>query len=76
MAEELDRLADAIDRLRQLNADLRLALDEGERRIFSERQARTRKEVIAALGAVRAAAKAGDEDAKELLTALEIATPG
>jgi hypothetical protein len=72
MPRELDQLAKAIDRLRRLNADLRRATNPEKRRILSERQRATRTEVIAAFQAVRAAAAAGDEDAKELLRALQI----
>lgn len=71
VAGELDQLADAIDRLRQLNAEIRNATDAEEKRALSERQRAVRAEVVAALRAVRTAAAAGDEDAKELLRALE-----
>jgi len=60
---ELDQLADAIDRLRRLNADIRDTADPGKKRVLSERQSSVR---------ARTAAAAGDEDAKELLRALEV----
>ena len=72
MARELEQLADAIDRLRRLNADLlEAAADSDARRVLSERQRAVRAEVVTAFRAVRTAAVAGDEDAKELLRALE-----
>ena len=72
MAWELDQLADAIDRLRRLNADLREAApDSDARRVLSDRQRAVKEEVVAAFRAVRTAAAAGDEDAKEFLRALE-----
>jgi hypothetical protein len=69
---ELDRLADAIDRLRRLNADIRDAADPARKRALSERQSSVRAEVVTAFRALRTAAAAGDEDAKELLRALEV----
>jgi hypothetical protein len=71
MAWELDQLADAIDRLRRLNADLRRAADSEEQGLLSERQRLARLEVIESFQAVRIAAEAGDEDAKEFLRALQ-----
>jgi hypothetical protein len=72
VAWQLDQLADAIDRLRRLNADLRdTAADSDARRVLSDRQRAVKAEVVAAFRAVRTAAAAGDEDAKELLRALE-----
>jgi hypothetical protein len=71
MAWELGQLADAIDRLRRLNADLRRTSDREEKRMLSEQQRASRLEVIAALDSVRVAAQAGDGDAKEFLTELE-----
>jgi hypothetical protein len=68
---ELDQLADAIDRLRRLNADIRAATDPEEKRALSERQRAVRAEVVIAFRDVRTAAADGDEDAKELLRALE-----
>ena len=71
MAWELGQLADAIDRLRRLNADLRRTGDQEAKRILSERQRAVRLEVMGAFQDVRTAAAAGDEDAKEFLLALE-----
>ena len=72
MARELEQLADAIDRLRRLNADLlETAADSDARRVLSDRQRAVKAEVVTAFRAVRTAAAAGDEDAKELLRALE-----
>lgn len=72
MARELEQLADAIDRLRRLNADLlETAADSDARRVLSDRQRAVKEEVVIAFRAVRIAAAAGDEDAKELLRALE-----
>jgi hypothetical protein len=72
VAWELDQLADAIDRLRRLNSDIRDATDPEEKRALSERQRAARAEVVTAFRGVRTAAAHGDEDAKELLRALEI----
>ena len=72
MPGELDQLADAIDRLRRLNADIRDTADPGKKRVLSERQSSVRAEVVTAFRALRTAAAAGDEDAKELLRALEV----
>ena len=72
MARELEHLADAIDRLRRLNADLlETAADSDARRVLSDRQRAVKAEVMTAFRGVRTAAAAGDEDAKELLRALE-----
>ena len=72
MARELEHLADAIDRLRRLNAELQeTAVDSEARRVLSDRQRAVKAEVVIAFRAVRTAAAAGDEDATELLRALE-----
>jgi len=72
VARELEQLADAIDRLRRLNADLlKTAADSDARRVLSDWQRDAKAEVVTAFRAVRTAAAAGDEDAKELLRALE-----
>jgi len=71
MGGELDRLADAIDLLRRLNADLRRTADQQERHVLSERQRAAKTEVMTTFRAVRTAAEAGDEDAREFLRALE-----
>jgi hypothetical protein len=72
VARELEQLADAIDRLRRLNADLlETAADSDARRALSDRQRAVKAEVVIAFRAVRTAAAAGDEYAKELLRALE-----
>src|SRR5215467_3445484 len=57
MAWELDQLADVIDRLRRLNADLRRTADPEAQGILSRRQRLARLEVIASFQAVRIAAE-------------------